>query len=439
MLSLVGSLLLTASVQFFDDRTTTTNLPVSLFAATSTSTLALPPATLEWQPEPTADKAVKALLLNLKKSGYSESAQGVWIQSNSGALLAAHQPTRPLPAASLTKLATTLAALSTWEPDFQVVTIATTNGQIVGNTLQGDLIIQGSGDPLFVWEEAIALGNALNRLGIQRVQGNLVVTGPFAMNFETDPQLATNLLKRALDSANWDSEILKPYATLPKGTHKPQIVITGVARYELLKADNPASKELVRHSSLPLWQMLKRMNVHSNNVIAEMLATAMGGYTVVVQKATSAAGISPDEIRLINGSGLGQQNQISPHAVVAMLIALQNRARSLNLTLADLLPVSECKCGTIEDRALPPGTLVKTGTLSDVSALAGMIPTRDRGPIWFAIINRGEGNIETFHGAQDRLLRSLNQKWGNPTALLTNSFTSTPWRDTNRDRLMLSR
>lgn len=438
MLSLVGSLLLTASVQFFDDRAAV-NLPVALFAATSTSTLALPPASLEWQPEPTASEAVKTLLLNLKKSGYQESEQGVWIQSNNGALLATHQPTKALPAASLTKLATTLAALSTWEPDYQVVTIATTNGRLVGNTLQGDLVIQGSGDPLFVWEEAIALGNALNRLGIQRVQGNLIVTGPFAMNFETDPQLAANLLKRAFDSANWDGEILEPYATLPKGTHKPQIAITGTTRYELLRADNGASTELVRHASLPLWQMLKRMNVHSNNVIAEMLATAMGGHTVVVQKAASAAGISPDEIHLINGSGLGQQNQISPHAVVAMLIALQNRARSLNLTLADLLPVSDCKCGTIEDRDMPPGALVKTGTLSDVSALAGMIPTRDRGPIWFAMINRGEGNIETFHGAQDRLLRSLNQKWGNPTALLTNSFTSTPWQDTNRDRLMLSR
>ncbi len=436
MLSLVGALLLTAAVQYFDDRTTA-NLPVSLFAATSTSTLALPPATLARRLEPTASEAVKALLLNLKKSGYSESDQGVWIQSNSGALLAAHQPNRALPAASLTKLATTLAALSTWEPDFQVVTIASTNGQLVGNTLQGDLVIQGSGDPLFVWEEAIALGNALNRLGIQRVQGNLIVTGPFAMNFETDPKIATNLLKRTLNSANWDGEILEAYAKLPKGTHKPQIAIAGTASYEL--SITGTSTELVRHSSLPLWQMLKRMNVHSNNVIAEMLATAMGGHTVIVQKAADAAGISPEEISLINGSGLGQQNQISPRAVVAILIALQNRARSMNLTLADLLPVSDCKCGTIENRDMPPGSLVKTGTLSDVSTLAGMIPTRDRGPIWFAIINRGEGNIETFHGAQDRLLRSLNQKWGNPTALLTNSFTNTPWRDTNRDRLMLSR
>jgi D-alanyl-D-alanine carboxypeptidase/D-alanyl-D-alanine-endopeptidase (penicillin-binding protein 4) len=339
----------------------------------------------------------------------------------------------------LTKLATTLAALSTWEPDFQVVTIASTNGQLVGSTLQGDLIIQGSGDPVFVWEEAIALANALNRLGIQRVQGNLIVTGPFAMNFETDPQLSANLLKQAFDSANWDGEILQQYEQLPKGTHKPQIAIAGATRYELFMANNSTNTELVRHASLPLWQMLKRMNVHSNNVIAEMLATAMGGHEVVSQKAASAAGIPAEQIRLINGSGLGQQNQISPQAAVAILIALQNRARSLHLTLADLLPSSDCKCGTIDNRDLPPGTLVKTGTLSDVSALAGMIPTRDRGPIWFAIVNHGEGNIETFHGAQDRLLRSLHQKWGSANGLLTNSFTSTPWQDTNRDRLMLNR
>jgi serine-type D-Ala-D-Ala carboxypeptidase/endopeptidase (penicillin-binding protein 4) len=438
MLSLFGSILLTASVQWVND-TPKANLPISLFAATSTPTLALEPTRFDFVSEPTAAEAVKTLLLNLKASGYSELDQGVWIQTNSGALLATHQGTRPLPAASLTKLATTLAALSTWEPDFQVVTIASTHGEIVGNTLQGDLIIQGSGDPVFVWEEAITLANALNRLGIQRVQGNLIVTGTFAMNFETDPQKSANFLRRAFDAANWDEEILKQYAKLSPGTPKPQITIVGTTRYELSRAENSSSRELVRHSSLPLWKMLKLMNIYSNNTIAEMLATSMGGHEVVIQKASSAAGISPDQIRLVNGSGLGQQNQISPQAAVAILIALQNRARSLNLTLADLLPVSDCKCGTIDIRNLPPGTLAKTGTLSDVSALAGMLPTRDRGPIWFAIINRGEGNIEIFHGAQDRLLRSLNQKWGGPNALLTSSFGSRPWQDTNRDRLMIER
>ncbi|WP_019503100.1 D-alanyl-D-alanine carboxypeptidase [Pseudanabaena sp. PCC 6802] len=438
MLSLFGSILLTASVQYFND-TPRANLPVSLFAAISTPTLALEPVGSDFALDPTAAEVVKTLLLDLKASGYSELDQGVWIQTNSGALLATHQGTRPLPAASLTKLATTLAALSTWEPDFQVVTIASTRGEIVGNTLQGDLIVQGSGDPVFVWEEAIAMANALNRLGIQRVQGNLIVTGFFAMNFETDPQKSANLLQRAFDSANWDDEILKQYAKLPQGTPKPRIAIAGATRYELSIPSTSATKELVRHSSVPLRRMLQLMNIYSNNTIAEMLATSMGGREVVIQKASSAAGISPEQIRLINGSGLGQQNQISPQAAVAILIALQNRARSLNLTLADLLPVSDCKCGTIDIRHLPPGALVKTGTLSDVSALAGMLPTRDRGPIWFAIINRGEGDIETFHNAQDRLLRSLNQKWGGPNALLTNSFTSRPWQDTNRDRLMLER
>jgi D-alanyl-D-alanine carboxypeptidase/D-alanyl-D-alanine-endopeptidase (penicillin-binding protein 4) len=438
MLSLFGSIILTASVQYFND-TPKANLPVSLFAAISTPTLALEPARSSFTPDLTAAEAVKTLLRDLKASGYSELDQGVWLQTNSGALLAAHQGTRPLPAASLTKLATTLAALSTWEPDFQVVTIATTYGKIVGNTLQGDLIVQGSGDPVFVWEEAIALANALNRLGIQRVQGNLIVTGSFVMNFETDPQKSANLLRRAFDAANWDDEILQQYAKLPPETRKPQIAIAGATRYELFIPGNSASKELVRHSSLPLRQILKLMNVYSNNTIAEMLATSMGGHAVVVQKAASAAGISPEQIRLINGSGLGQQNQISPQAAVAILIALQNRARSLDLTLADLLPISDCKCGTIDIRHMPPGALVKTGTLSDVSALAGMIPTRDRGPIWFAIINRGEGNIEIFHNVQDRLLRSLNQKWGSPNALLTSSFSNRPWQDTNRDRLMLER
>ena len=44
---------------------------------------------------------------------------------------------------------------------------------------------------------------------------------------------------------------------------------------------------------------------------------------------------------------------------------------------------------------MPTATVMKTGTLNDVSALAGVMPTRDRGLVWFAIINRGT-NVSGF-------------------------------------------
>jgi serine-type D-Ala-D-Ala carboxypeptidase/endopeptidase (penicillin-binding protein 4) len=125
--------------------------------------------------DPDAELAVKNLLSSLQRAGYNPASQGVWIQSTNGTMLASHNGTKPIAAASLTKIATTLAALETWGTNYQFVTKVSTTGKIVGNTLEGDLIIQGSTDPLFVWEEAIALGNAINRLGINRVQGNLII------------------------------------------------------------------------------------------------------------------------------------------------------------------------------------------------------------------------------------------------------------------------
>ncbi len=43
----------------------------------------------------------------------------------------------------------------------------------------------------------------------------------------------------------------------------------------------------------------------------------------------------------------------------------------------------------VVNRSIALGTTIKTGTLNTVSALAGVIPARDRGQVWFAIINHG--------------------------------------------------
>ncbi|MGD1851397.1 MAG: D-alanyl-D-alanine carboxypeptidase, partial [Cyanophyceae cyanobacterium] len=86
--------------------------------------------------------------------------------------------------------------------------------------LVGNLIVEGGGDPFFVWEEAIAVGQALNRLGIRQVTQDLVLTGQFNMNFLPDPQdperfpknYAGELLKIALDAGQWTPPVEKIFA-----------------------------------------------------------------------------------------------------------------------------------------------------------------------------------------------------------------------------------
>ncbi len=431
MWSLVGTLLLSTSMQLASHHDLAT-VPMSLLTFAPEATL----AALSPDTDPLAEAATAELLASLQRAGYPLNAQGVWIQSNNGVLLASRHALEPLPAASLTKLATTLAVLSAWAPDRRFTTEIGTNGAIANGTLQGDLIVVGGGDPFFVWEEAIVLGNALERLGIRRVTGDLVVSGSFAMNFEADGQKSANFLRLALHEALWTPEILTQYRTLPFAIRPPRISIEGEARY----ASTPLAPStlLVRHRSLPLWQLLKRANMFSNNFMMEALAASLGGPAAVMRQAIEVAQIPPQEIQLVNGSGLGQENRISPRAVVGLLIALHRVAQQHGLTLADLLPAGACNCGTIEGRAIPPLALVKTGTLDDVSALAGVVPTRDRGPVWFAIINRGAGDIALFHRGQESVLQRLAAAWGRPAAFALSRFAPTPWQDTNRDELAIA-
>lgn len=181
--------------------------------------------------------ASKLIAQNLKEN------QGVWIQSGP-MLMANHQGTTPLPAASLTKIATSLVAFKTWGPDHQFETLVSATGPVVNGVLEGDLVIAGGGDPMFVWQEGIALGNTLNQIGIKQVKGNLVITGNFAMNFQRYPFLAGQMLKQALNYATWNRSVIFQYSTMPKRTPKPQVIITGTIKVNL--QSTPQQTLLVR-------------------------------------------------------------------------------------------------------------------------------------------------------------------------------------------------
>ncbi|MCT7980156.1 D-alanyl-D-alanine carboxypeptidase [Laspinema olomoucense] len=357
--------------------------------------------------DPPTDQQVQQYLQGLVAKGLQREGQGVWVQS-SHQLLANHQGTVPLPAASITKVATSLAALLTWDIDHQFEILIGTTGKIVDGVLQGDLIVTGGDDPFFIWEEAIVLGNTLNQMGIRQVTGNLIITGNFSMNFYENPEVSAEMLREALNESLWTEEAAQAYWQMAPGTPKPQVAIAG----QIAIADKPIPNQtlLVRHRSLPLRDLLQQMNIYSNNVMAQMLADALGGVNKVRKLSSEAAGVPLSEIKLINGSGLGQENQISPRAACGMFMAIQQLLQPQNLTLSDLFPVSGRDGGTMDYRAIPGGAVVKTGTLWDVSALAGILPTQDKGWICFAILNRGN-YLDGFRQEQDKLLTRFLQTW----------------------------
>jgi serine-type D-Ala-D-Ala carboxypeptidase/endopeptidase (penicillin-binding protein 4) len=366
-------------------------------------------------------KSIDQYLATLKGMGLNQQLQGIWLQTDTVHLVN-QQAMTPLPAASLTKSATTLAALVTWGLAKRFDTNIATNGTIQNGVLQGDLIVQGGGDPLFVWEDAQALAQTLNQMGIKEVQGNLQIIGEFAMNYQRDPQKAGVLLQQGLSGATskpsaaqlQDINVIQAQATKLGGNF--QVKISG----QVLNAKlPPASRPLIRHRSLPLLDILREMNIYSNNEIAQMLADGIGGHPRVMELAASTAGFGMGEIQLVNGSGLGVQNQIAPHAVTQIFRRIHQLVQPQGLTVADLFPSAGLdRKGSMLDRKMPLGTTVKTGTLNEVSALTGALPTRDRGLVWFTIINRGT-QILPLRQQQDQLLQTLVAQWG--------QTSTTPW------------
>ncbi|MBU6228832.1 MAG: D-alanyl-D-alanine carboxypeptidase [Cyanobacteria bacterium REEB459] len=366
-----------------------------------------------WLQQQLSDPAVQAMvasyLKTLEDHGLSQSEQGIWIQPNHSKVVE-HQGTLPLPAASLTKLTTTLAALHTWPVHYQFDTLVGFTGKLKDGVIDGNLVVQGGGDPLFVWEEAIVLANRLQELGIRRVRGDLQVIGPFTMNFDTDPKTSAKRLYRIMRTATWPRAAWRAYATLPPGTARPNLTITGSPQIGVQQTGQPTPTWLVRHQSVPLIGILKAMNIYSNNSMAQEVTDLAGGAAAVAAIAAQATALPPAEISLVNGSGLGLENCLSPRAVVALSLALQKRLSQDGYGIGDVLPVAGQDRGTLTHRYIPASAAVKTGTLDQVSALAGVLPTA-QGPVWFAIINRGWA-IPYLRQQQDTLLQALQSHWG---------------------------
>lgn len=77
--------------------------------------------------------------------------------------------------ASVTKLVTAAAALDTLTPHFQFETNFYHTGKRDGHMIKGDLVIVGSGDPLFISEKLWQLAADIRHLGIRVITGRIII------------------------------------------------------------------------------------------------------------------------------------------------------------------------------------------------------------------------------------------------------------------------
>ena len=100
------------------------------------------------------------------------------VDLDGGAVLEAHRAEVAFPPASVAKIVTALYALETLGPEYRFATRLVATGPVTDGVLGGDLVLEGSGDPVLDTDALGGLAAALAAQGVRRVSGRfLVATG----------------------------------------------------------------------------------------------------------------------------------------------------------------------------------------------------------------------------------------------------------------------
>jgi D-alanyl-D-alanine carboxypeptidase/D-alanyl-D-alanine-endopeptidase (penicillin-binding protein 4) len=288
------------------------------------------------------------------------------------------------------KLATSFAALDRFGPDYHFETSFYAAGKInsATKTLNGNLVLHATGDPLLTTANLNQLIREVIKAGVTHVTGSLVVTGPFTYATYYTASTATKRLETLL--------------------RKLGVRIAGPTRKGTVSGTLLAS-----HMSANLKDIIFDQNARSSNPIAERLGVAVGGPKSVEDFLVSVVGVPRSEVLVGRTSGLNH-NRISARATIQLLRHLVLWLNLHNMQPEDIMPVAGLDPGTLNRRFATDdyrGAVVgKTGTLNvtdgGVSSLAGIMYTRDRGPVLFAIFNT-KGSVNTYRQLQDTFLKDM--------------------------------
>ncbi len=383
--------------------------------------------------------SVAAPLDGLVASGLARAggvSGGYVLDTTTGQTLAAVRADTPRIPASVEKLYTTSTALLRFGARGTLDTTVLGVGELDdAGVWRGDLYLRGGGDPTFgsasFTRRAYGLGATVSTLALQVAEAGVVrVTGRiygdeswldrlrggpasgFALDYDIGGPLGGLLFNRGLARADGSALQTMPakFAAQQLTTELRRIGVR-VPRGAGERTTPPDAEEIALVSSPPMATLIRLTLQPSDNLLAEMLlknvgarfgaagSTTAGG--AVVRSTVSRWGIQP---RIGDGSGLSRANATSPRQVVALLNGLRD-----NTTFRAALPVAG-RSGTLAARmrrtSAQDRCQAKTGTLSNVSALAGYCRTPNGHVLAFAFL---ENLVYTYTAkkAEDRLLVHL--------------------------------
>lgn len=347
-----------------------------------------------------------------------------------GTVLFTQGGTLPAAPASTAKLATALAVLAVHKPTDRITT------RVVAGASPGTVVLVGAGDPTLTsappghtpaYADAARISDLARGLhGVKRV----VVDGSAFTGASVSPDWAPEdvpsdygapitavMVDGGRDTAGARIRSTAPDIAagraLASALHVPASQVTrGKAA--------AGARVLASVQSAPIGELVTQMLQESDNVIAEVLArqvalashqpASFAGATAAVRTVLGRLGVSIGT-GLVDGSGLAARDRLTPDALARLMVLATHRTAVL-----DMLPVAAWS-GTLADRYVgrPGAGLIraKTGTLTGVSTLAGLVHDKDGRLLAFALMadKVGPSPVDTdrAEAALDRVAGTLAQ------------------------------
>ncbi|MGK2381374.1 MULTISPECIES: D-alanyl-D-alanine carboxypeptidase/D-alanyl-D-alanine endopeptidase [Gordonia] len=335
-----------------------------------------------------------------------------------GQQLWSDSPTEPRVPASNAKILTAAAALLDLPHDQRITTtvVAGPGGQV---------ILKGAGDPTLSAQPTGAdtfytrapriadLAAQIRKAGIDVTSvavDTSAYTGPSMESTWDDGDIAGGDIA-PIESLMADGARIEPLDEYSPRVADPAI-IAGESLAAALGVDAPVTEQTVptggqviaQVQSAPLVTRVNDMMRFSDNVLAETLSvelsTAQGGPAslaggvAAIESSLSRHGFDMSAVTLRDASGLSYANRVPAGVLDTLMGAAAGPSQPLMRSLLDGLPVAG-GTGTLTDRFDPdtnPGAgwvRAKTGTLTGVSSLTGIVQTIDGRVLAFALMSGG--------------------------------------------------
>ena len=367
-----------------------------------------------------------------------------------------HEATTPVAPASTEKLITATVALDQLGPDLRFQTRVVAAAVPADGVVAGDLTLVGGGDPTILTDayrlvrrigtdqpatSLDALADRVVAAGVRRVTGRVAGdesrydqarTGPswpdryvrqnqagplsalavddgYVLRFPAPDDYAPVVRERSADPAG-DAARLLTERLVSRGVQVDGALFSGAG------VAPAGAVEVAELASAPLRELVGHMLLASDNETAELLTKELGrrsgggGTTeagaALIERRAAELKIRTGGSDVVDGSGLDPANRVTCDEVVSVLDASGGPAGSLGPSL----PVAG-RSGTLATRfrgSAAEGRLrAKTGSLSDVTALAGFVDLPEGGTATFAYVANGKPIDAAARAAQDHLATVL--------------------------------